>query len=153
MTGPRLPLLVLVLIAVAFAVGLAIAPRDDTAREPDPEGDTWVHRLGEKLIPAVDVKTLSGPCLAAGGAGIAMLASPLPCEIAVPPARRAWQRVRRLKLRRVQGVQIEVRYDGIPEEKVKFEKATTSVIVLKQGGKLFVFCPPLGQKSCKVELE
>lgn len=162
MTPAKAAIVVLVLFAILFAVGIGSGMREDGAAISVPD---WVGNLSSAFSPRVDFSslTLSGECTAQAGSAFVLKSGAI-CVVSIPPDETA---TRSLKLELVEGV-VEVIYDapngeGRPsnEDKLEFrtlrkgKRESLTVAVLAGGGELTLTCKrDTGPRTvCKVEIE
>lgn len=169
MTGPRVLIVVLVLIAVLFVVAVASGSKNN--KKTDPNQKTWVSRMGEKMIPAVDPKTLTGSCTTRETGILEIPRGAAGCEIIVPAASHAWQAFRRFGFHQKAG-RVQISYDRLPKEttklppdppsqddplfkrvpQIKRDSTSVALTILKEGGSVTVRCitPPSSALPCLV---
>jgi len=152
MTGPRIFIIILVLLAVLFIVGMGIGLRQNDA-QPDKgkfSPPDWASSL-DWLSPSLDLTTVqvvAGTCLQAPQKTVTLQAGSK-CELQVPAAS---QKYRKVKLHLVTGASVKVTYTTStqgdpnlsPEQDLEWSqqdrKDPKSLAVLTGGGRIALTC-------------
>ena len=149
MTGPRIFIIILVLLAVLFIVVMGIGLRQNDA-QPDAHNFSppdWTSSLGDWLSPSLDLTTVqvaAGACLQAVQKTFT-LAPGSNCKLQAPAAS---QKYRKVKLHRVAGASVTVSYRSPTDDDPNLSKQDLSwpgkdpqsLLVLTGGGSITLSC-------------
>jgi len=149
MTGPRIFIIVLVLLGVLFIVGLGMGLRQNDA-QPNANNvspPNWTSTLGDWLSPSLDLTTVqltAGACLQAAQKSFT-LAAGSDCQLQVPAANKKY---RKLKLHLVTGASVKVNYTAPTNTDPNLSKQDLSwpgkdpqtLLVLAGGGSIVLSC-------------
>jgi len=155
MSGPKIVLLVLIVLALLFLGGVGLGSRGGS----DPGSLGWVEGLGSALTPRLDFTKLQGPCLDRQ-ANSFVIPPGSPCKISIPSFTRG---TRKMALRLTGGVRVDGQYVAPPghekidpkdesgEQSVTLEGAKeVSLVILKEGGSLSLVCQNQQKAPCHV---
>jgi hypothetical protein len=159
MTGPKFFIIILVLLAVLFIVGVGIGLRQNDA-QPDARNFSppdWTSSLGDWLSPSLDlttVQTVAGACLQAAQKTFTLAANSN-CKLQVPAASKKYRKV---KLHLVTGASVDVSYSSPtndPNLKQKDlvwpGKDPQTLLVLAGGGSIVLSCG--SATSCMLQVQ
>lgn len=159
MTGPRIALVALALIAVLFFAGVGMGFSGEGSGDADLG---WVESLSGMLTPSVDLTSVTSTCLDAKAQLFALPAGST-CAATIPGVTKG---TRRLNLKLTTGTRAVVTYTApSPHEKIDADDQsaaqtvelaadkTRAVIVLKEGGALAFSCTAPDKTRCEVAAE
>jgi len=160
MTGPRIFIIILVVLGVLFFVGLGIGLNQNDS-QPDVNNfspPSWTSSLGDWLSPSLDLTTVQvveGTCLEAAQKTFA-LAPHSNCHLQVPAAS---QQYRKLKLHLVSGNSITVNYNSPTDSDPNLSKQDLAwpgkdpqtLLVLSGGGSIVLSCG--SGPSCMLQVQ
>ena len=158
MSGPKIVLLVLIVLALLFVGGVALGLRPNS----ESGGFAWVEGLSGALTPRLEFAELKGPCLDARSTSFVIPTGSF-CEISIPSSKGG---ARKMALRLMGGVPVDGQYRAPPnhekidkndesgQQSVKLEVGKEiAVVILKEGGNLSLLCPKQETPSCQVEVK
>lgn len=150
MSGTKIALLVLGLLALLFVGGVSLGSRSGT----DPGSLGWIDSLSSTLTPSLDYSKIQGSCLDQQTKTFAILPSS-PCVLSIPTFKSG---TRKMSLTLTTGDQVDVQYVAAPgHEKIDPQDESSlqsvtlespkaaSLIILKEGE----LCPLFAKISRK----
>lgn len=159
MTGPRIVLVSLALVAVVFFSGVGVGLSGEGA---EPASADWVETLSGLLTRSVDVSTVESPCLDQNERAFVVEAKSM-CSATIPAVARG---TRRLGLSLDEGSAALVSYvapeiheridnsDDTAAQKVQLEPVKNrGIVVLKEGGSLTITCNATENTRCRITVK
>jgi len=158
MSGPRLFIVVVVLLVVLFAISLALKSR--TQGQPaDPEQTPWAQNLKAKLLgdTPVDPSEIESDCLVDNGTAFAFTGAGAVCQALI---RGSSKPVRTMDLVPVRPATFSVHFepDSADEQAIPLSIRTVTadkpaeLVILTHGGKLTVTSLP-PSKTARLKIE
>jgi hypothetical protein len=158
MSGQRIVLLMLIVLAVLYAAGASMGLRGG-ARSG---GIGWVEDLSGALTPRMDLEKMQGACLDRQASSFVVLADK-PCLVRIQSIKSG---TRKMALRLTAGVRIKGQYTA-PAAHEKIDKddesarqtlslepgQKISLVILKEGGNLSLSCEGAEGKPCRAEIK
>ncbi len=154
MSGANIALIVLLLLAALFALGVTRGGRSADSTAPNL---SWVETIGSVLTPSLDFSKLQGPCLDPK-AKLFLLNPGSPCLVFIHSSSRG---TRKLTLGLAGGIEVDARYAAPPghekidpnddsgDQSIKIDGTKeVSLVILKEGGVLSLTCINSNQQTC-----
>lgn len=159
MSASKIAIIVLILFAVLFVVGVVAGTRGgDSSAAFDDFPPSWLDGIGNAFSPKVDFAAITGSCIDQQAKAFVVKPNSN-CRIALPAHSDDSQN---LKMALIAGSRITGQYkapqsqETLAEQKVELgtgKRTEVTVAVLPEGGTLSLKCPKTESTPCRIEVK